>query len=664
MHKAPPQRDFTPETIELAPGIRALPIVHASVEFTVLIRELFLQSPPAMVVLELPENLHKTIERVIPFADEIPVIEISRGSEKNYFIVEPLEPLVEALRSSVELNIPCHLVDIFNEPVHIWVPENFPDTFSLRYLSVSEMYRLYEKSRENHEKNPIDFLVERIDYRREIYMAGRLRNLSQFVSRTNSVSESILMICGFRHISVLKKLLALSDDQFNQARLDSFVNNASAISGGQFLSKDDEMEEPLEALLNESAKNEDNSEDTNIEISFLSRKSPEVLEQPAYFNAIWNMMRINRNLVLRFNRIALQRSLYRDTVNRYEKESHELIHPSKEKLFFRFTRNWSIVENRLLPDAYRLITAARGFVNDNFARLMYEILNFLPPVRSSVFPTKKLTLDELHKNSRLIRFRLKHKIKRKLPPPEILRRFKREKYPGEWREAWQGGGICSYPPEDLKIEDFGRYLQKQARALIHGTESKTAPFTTSLLDGIDYRETIRNLHLGKIFVREMQTSGLEAGSVIVIFSEDEAEFNWKVVWWGEHDQESDMAFYATPPGIEMAGPGIGRCHYGGFLLSYPPGRLHDIWNDDYYEEFSNPADRLLAAAIEYNEKNAVVHLSNRPPNPRLQSIAGRMGQKIIHIPINTVNSVMLGRVQRFHVLDSKERRDDADDFIW
>jgi hypothetical protein len=125
-----------------------------------------------------------------------------------------------------------------------------------------------------------------------------------------------------------------------------------------------------------------------------------------------------------------------------------------------------------------------------------------------------------------------------------------------------------------------------------------------------------------------------------------------------------MAFYSTSPGNSVVGPGIFRCGYGGLMLTYPPGRLHDIWEDEFYDQFENPADRLLAAAIEFNEKNAVVHLSDRPPSAKLQQIAGRFGQKIIHIPLSSVNPVTLGRVRRFHVLDSHDRRNDAGDYIW
>ena len=100
------------------------------------------------------------------------------------------------------------------------------------------------------------------------------------------------------------------------------------------------------------------------------------------------------------------------------------------------------------------------------------------------------------------------------------------------------------------------------------------------------------------------------------------------------------------------------------MMTYPPRRLHDIWEDPNYNEFERPSERLLAAAIDYNEKNAVVHLSQRPPSPKLVAIANRLGQKVVHIPLTTLNSVVLGRVRRFHVLDGHDRRGPAGDFIW
>ena len=639
-------------TVPLGRGVRALPIVHGSVEYTIAVRELLTRHRPLAIAIELPEHLRDALEQALPDARHVPFITTTaEGDEHSFhFILEPLEPIVEAVRTAYERDIPFHLVDRFDGRHTAWLPEAFPDTYALRMVTPVELFELYRRHSRDAPPSPIDELLNHIDRGRELHMARRLRQLSAVLAEDPDAELGILFVGGIRHVNALQRLMALSNEEFA-------LESEAAADLPEDLALTEE--EPLEALLKASEGNQKNSR-----VSILSRKSSEVLEQPAYFNTAWNLVRERADIVSGFNRLDLLRAAYREAVNRYERATGELIPPQREKLFFRFARNWSMVAGQLLPDTYRMVIAARGFGNDNFARMMYNVLNELPPARGTMHKEEPLTLDDLHRDARLIRFRMKVKIKRKVPPPDIVRRFRREKYPGEWREAWRGTGICSYPPEDIQVEDFGRYLQTRARAILQGSETRTLPFTASLLDGIDYRETIRSLPLGKIFVRDVRQRGLEAGSVVVIFSENTDEYPWKQVWWGEHQQESDMAFYATAPGEHMVGPGITRCRYGGLMLTYPPGRIHDIWTDSSYRDFRNPADLLLVGALVYNERNAVVHLSNRPPNAKLIQLAGRMGQKIIHIPLSTISSEMLGRIQRFHVLDSRERRDEADDHIW
>jgi len=655
-----PDKKLDLQTIRVLPGVRILPVIHGSVEYTVIIRNLFFENPPSILAVELPENFISPVNKALPFADQIPIISASINNFPGqvHFIMEPLEPLVEALRSAWELKIPYHLIDAYGERIPSWLIDNFPDTYALSFLYPTEMYNMYQKHIKKPEsdadQNHIYFMLDQIDNIREIHMANQLKHLAGFVSD----EEYMLVVCGMKHVKGIKSLLELPLNEFDE-QLDTLrkYNPQTPI----------DEEEPLEALLNKTERSQSDTDSSqngiDFEISVISRESPEVLDQPGYFNSSWILSRKFKGAVEKFNRIALHRSVYRDAVNRYELESGEIFPAQREKFFFHFTRNWSIVDKKLLPDLYKFVMAARAFANDNFARIMYDILNYLPPLYGPAFPEKKITLDDLFKDSRLIRFRLKLKHKRRVPPPRLIKRFKKEQYPGQWREAWDGSGICSYPPEDIIIEDFGRYLQQKAKSVMAGTQTRTVEFTSSLLDGIDYRETIRNFHLGKIYVKDILTRGIEAGSVVIIFSEDEQEHDWKVVWWGEHNQESDMALYATPPGLEVVGPGICRCRYGGLMMTYPPGRLHDIWTDDYYREFLTASDRLLAAALEYNEKNAVVHLAAKPPSPRLQTIAGRLSQKIIYIPISTVNPVTLGKVRRFHVLDSRERRNDAGEYL-
>lgn len=684
--------------IPIAPGIRALPIVHGSAECTILVRRLFLETPPSQLVLELPDVFTHALQRALPFAESIPVLTLEPATfPPIHFIMEPLEPIVEAARSAHEAGIPIHAADRLIEGIYAWTDERFPDTYSLNELTMAELYEMYKKEMPRPPAAgdlKLQF-VDFVDYIRELSIAERLRQLNHF---QDPEKDWILLVCGMKHLPSLERLLTLSPDQFAEEKSSADVSmNAAGMpaleyedmtektetadgphglygddpeTGNQepgasptFEDGSEEIEkEPLEKLLEWNDRI--NAATDEVEISILSRKHPEVLSQPGYYNTAWNLVRKRPQTLPGFDRIRLQRQVFRETRHRYERESGEIFPPQREKIFFQFARNWSFLNSKLLPDTYQLVLSARAFGNDNFARIFHDILMFLKEPGPTPFQEKEITLDDLFRHHKLIRFRLKRRIKRRVPPPKITRNIQREKYPGQWRDLWDGSGICSYPPEDVVLEDFGKYLQNRAKSIMKASEDKTQEFSSSLLDGIDYRETIRNYHSGKIYVRDQHKKAIDAGSVVIIFDEDEDKHPWQVVWWGEHHQESDMAFYSTFPGDQVVGPGICRCTYGGLMLTFPPGRIHDVWHDPGYDRFDKPADRLLLAALEYNTRNAVVHLAHKPPPPYMTQLANRLGQKIVHIPISTVNPVILGRVRRFHVLSGKEKRDDADGYIW
>ena len=105
------------------------------------------------------------------------------------------------------------------------------------------------------------------------------------------------------------------------------------------------------------------------------------------------------------------------------------------------------------------------------------------------------------------------------------------------------------------IEDYGRFLKRKAKSMLSEERSRTEPFTTSIQDGIDLRETIRNWHEGKIYVRQLDRITGEVGAAIVIFDEDRDDrYPYLTTWLGEHQNESDMAFYSTPPFDHLVAP--------------------------------------------------------------------------------------------------------------
>jgi hypothetical protein len=218
------------------------------------------------------------------------------------------------------------------------------------------------------------------------------------------------------------------------------------------------------------------------------------------------------------------------------------------------------------------------------------------------------------------------------------------------------------------VEAFGGYLRKKGRSVLSEEASRVVPFTTSVLDGIDVRETIRHWTERKIYVREAGRSPGDIGVVVVIFDEDRDEgserYPYQLTWLGEHGQESDMAFYATAPERAVVGPGICRVSYGGFLLSFPPGRLADVWTDPEYRFAESKAEVLLLAALDYSRERVVVFSGPKPPRSIFHQIAARLDRKLLYLPLGTLSPATLRRIRVMHVLSGHAKRDIAKDYVW
>jgi hypothetical protein len=137
-----------------------------------------------------------------------------------------------------------------------------------------------------------------------------------------------------------------------------------------------------------------------------------------------------------------------------------------------------------------------------------------------------------------------------------------------------------------------------------------------------------------------------------------------MTWLGEHEQESDMAFYATNPLDAVVGPGIMRAQYGGFLLSYPPRRMLDIWTDPDYAFVPTKSETLLLAALDYSVEKLVVYVAAKPPPSAMRTIAERWGRKILYVPIGQLSPVTLKKIRVVHVLDGHDKREIAKGYVW
>jgi hypothetical protein len=137
-----------------------------------------------------------------------------------------------------------------------------------------------------------------------------------------------------------------------------------------------------------------------------------------------------------------------------------------------------------------------------------------------------------------------------------------------------------------------------------------------------------------------------------------------MTWLGEHAQESDMAFYATDPTEAVVGPGIMRAEYGGFMLSFPPRRMSDVWADPDYALAMTKAETLLLAALDYSLEKMVVYVAARPPRSFMKTVADRWGRRVLYIPIGQLSPITLKKVRVVHILDGHDKRPLAKDYVW
>ncbi len=597
-------------------SIHPLPVLHGRMEFAKAVRRKLLAIKPDVVAIELPFQLSDGLKRAVK---RLPFLSVllceNEHDDPLYLLIEPQDALIEAARYAEEENIPLRLVDLEVEG-YPRKRQSMPDPLALNSIGYEAYVTAYLEEFSGLE-------ADRFDSLRERYMAYQ-------VHRLTSEFENIAFVFGISHYPRLADILS----------------------------------EPQAAPLAKS-------QTSRVTLARLHEDSSrEVLSEPPFLCAEYEKSRLVPRKLESLNRLNVHHELFEAAVAAHLKKSKERVTTQQKIVFHQFARNYSLVQGYLAPDFYQLVIAARGAVDDNFAYELWEIGSTYPwQDDSPSLPELRISGEDLFLNNKRIHFhrRLRHFRRRLVPAP--LRKRPREKRSGQWKEQWTGVNICSYPPEDIAIEGFGHYLKKKAVKILSEENQRVVPFTTSLMDGLNLRETIRNWNEGKIYVNENGPTLGKVGAVVIIFDEDRKEnprdesFPWKLTWLGEHDQESDMALYASPPGEVMVGPGISRCHHGGFMLTYPPFRLLDIWSDPFFDWARTKPERLLMAALDYNLERNVVYVAATPPPSNMKSFADKLGKRILYIPIGTFSPTTLRKMRTFHVLDGHRVRGYATDYI-
>jgi hypothetical protein len=601
---------------------RYFPVVPGRVEFAIELRRLLLKDRPPVIAVELPAFLADTYRRALSRLPEMTVILYTDESDEDravYVPVEPADPFTEALRTAEEIGAEV----IFLEPDSMerpHLPDTYPDTYSIQRIGLDryiEAYRVWPQTR-------TDEVAAHASA-----MAWKLQGADP--------SANVLVVVS---LNLLDPLL-------------------------------DAMEAPQEAPPrgpHSGASHRPSDFDVRLLNPHPESLAEITIEYP-YLQERYEFFRLGMDAtasVEGMDKPQIQFALLREAEIKYSNSTGEKLEHWQRRMIARYTRNLAQMSGDLVANVYDLAVAARSVVDDNYGWEVWQMANrYLAQQEVSDLETVRLSASEIWINTKKLRIRRRLPRPKQRLKPSGLKARKREKQPGEWARQTTGDAICSYPPEDLVIEEYGRFLKHKAKAILSEERVRVEPFTTSILDGIDIRETIRNWPSRKIFVRKADRLAGEVGAVVVIFDEDRDDrYQYLTTWLGEHQNESDMSFYSTFPFEHLVGPGIGRAEYGGYLMTLPPRRLFDVWSDPDYEFAESKPERLLMAALDYSVERFVVYVAAKPPRSVFRSIAAHLNRKILYVPIGQLSPAKLKKLRVVHVLDSYERRLEAKDYLW
>jgi len=588
------------------------PVVPGRLEFAIEVRRLILAERPRVVAVELPGALEDVYLQALARMPQMSVIVYpdAKDDERAVYVpVEPCDPFTETVRTGIDAAAEIVFLepDVADRP---HVPDAYPDTYAIRRIGLDryiEAYRLWPVQR-----------TEEIDAHAAA-MAWKLQG-------TDPLANVLVVVA-------LNMLDPLLDAMERPQEPPSYVRH----------SFDPRLINPHPDCLTE-----------------ITSEYPFLQERYERFRAAMEPDAL-------IDRPRTQFDLYREAEKEYEANTGDKIEHWQRRMLARFTRNLAQIGSDLTAGIFDLTVAARSVVDDNYAWEVWQMANRYPAQKdtSEMLETMNLSGEEIWLATRKLRLRRRlPRMKQRLMPHGLKKR-KKEKTSGEWARQTTGDAICSYPPEDIIIEDYGRFLKQKAKSMVSEERIRIEPFTTSILDGIDLRETIRNWHDGQIYVRQLDRIAGNVGAVVMIFDEDHDDrYQYLTTWLGEHQNESDMAFYSTVPFEHIVGPGIGRAEYGGLLMTLPPRRMYDVWADPDYELARTKPERLLLAALDYSMERHVVYVGPRPPRSIFRSVAAHLGRNIMYIPLGALSPTKLKKLRVVHVLDSYDRRRDAKDYIW
>ncbi|HND51372.1 MAG TPA: hypothetical protein PLV92_03210 [Pirellulaceae bacterium] len=618
--------------LEFSPRILCLPIVHGSGDCALEVRRVMMERRFDCLAVPLPASFQTDVEAAIEHLPT-PTIVTQRergafnpngafnpqeeGDEEedatfSYVPIDPCQPVIAALRGALGERIVREFIDLETAEFRPF-STTLPDAYALKSTSLER----FAASILPAIPRPDD--QQTID--RVRHMAARLRQLE-------TRHKSILFVCSLLDWPWIRE--AYVDRARDEAEHDLVDETATyQLDPKTLLFALGEL--PFVTGLYERARKE-LEDDANLSIDGV--KELLVVARDAYQSEL-------RGRGRKITPLALSQCL-------------------------RYVRNLTLLDRRLTPDLYTLVVAAKQIAGDRFALQLTETAREYPYVTETEFPELRMGIDQ----AALPTGDVVVMISRLPGPPLAWRTLELHRRPEkwenqDWQARWNPYEQCSWPPEDERIESFRAHVMERAKALLGADLAKTEKFTTSVKDGIDIRDTLRNWHTGDIYVKEIPPARGQMDCAVMLFDSpaDPRDYPWRTTWFAEHHDESTLALFATDYHREMVGPGICVATYGGAMMIYPPRPIPDIWTDPRLDFTDTLEERLLAAACLHSRQRQIALLSPLPPGAGWRRLANRFGKRFIHVPLAQFSDSTIQQLRIVHVLNGKQVRSYASQFI-
>ncbi|MBX3439542.1 MAG: hypothetical protein KF861_18790 [Planctomycetaceae bacterium] len=670
--------------LQLSPRISVVPVIHGSGDFAVEVRRVMLGESFDCVAVPLPPSFQEDVERAIGLLPSITAVlqeeprvfdtgswtpesdleddaDEDDGRSFNYVPIDPCQPVIAALRIALQERIPRAYVDLetarFESRGSV-----LPDPYALKHLPL-----------EKFAAGLLPALPQLTGQQRErvLAMADRLRNLE-------CRYERILFVCELSHWPWVKDAYELRDRRREPQ------------------GNDTDLETPSTFNLQPSTLNDD--VEPTILYAVEHRTLLFLLGELPYITGLYEAARAelddDENLSIDGVKQLLlaTRDRYRaDLGNRARKITPHLL-----RTYLKYVRNLSLIHRRLTPDFYTLVVAAQQLCGDPFAVHLAELVREYNPTSASARADHQgpsvedpsidspSTLNDplTTHHSPLITLSMGIAsaqlpdgdvvtMKSRLPGPPVswsnlqLTRRPPQLDRDKFRIQWNPFSQCSWPPEDEKIERFRTHVMERALGMLGQDLANSEKFTTSLKDGLDIRETLRNWHTGDLYVKVIPPSRGRLDCVVMLFDSpaDPRNYPWRITWHAEHHDESTLSLFATDFHEDFIGPGIAVATYGGAMFLFPPRPLVDIWRDPQFDAADTLEERLLLAACCHARERHIAVLSEAPPGLAWRRIAKRFNKRLVHVPLGHFSNETIQQLRTFHVLNGQEVRSYAEHFI-